>query len=201
MRDYARLDLFLDQRSADIYPEPLGEPHISLTAKMVPDIMSHYSIQENAKVLDVGCGHGLALKAFRDVGCDPIGIGFGDEAKNGRKEGFEIVEADMSFLEFLDATFDVIWCRHVLEHSIFPYFTLGEMYRILKPGGIFYMEVPAPGTCCKHEKNPNHYSVLSKEMWLSLLQRTGYLTIRQMEFKFGVSAGPDVYYAFDGRKE
>ena len=63
------------------------------------------------------------------------------------------------------------------------------------------MEVPAPGTCCKHETNPNHYSVLSKEMWLSLLQRTGYLTIRQMDFKFEVPAGPDVYYAFDGRKE
>ena len=201
MRDYARLDNFLDQRFADIYPEPLGEPHISLIAKMVPDIMSHYSIQENAKILDVGCGHGLALKAFRDVGCEPIGIGFGDEAENSRKEGFDVVEADMSFLEFPDAAFDVVWCRHVLEHSIFPYFTLGEMYRILKPGGVFYMEVPAPGTCCKYETNPNHYSVLSKEMWLSLLQRTGYLTIRQMEFKFDVPAGPDVYYSFDGRKE
>ncbi len=200
MRDYSRLDVFLDQRFSEIYPEPLGEPHISIIKRMVPELIDHYEIKSGAKVLDVGCGHGLALKAFRDRECRPIGVGFGDEAEKCRIEGFEIVEEDMSFLDFPDETFDVVWCRHVIEHSIFPYFTLSEMFRLLKTDGVFYMEVPAPATSCKHETNPNHYSVLTQEMWLSLLQRIGFTQIRQNQISFKVPAGSDVYYAFDSRK-
>lgn len=106
----------------------------------------------------------------------------------------------MSFLDFSDETFDVVWCRHVIEHSVFPYFTMAEMFRILKPGGVFYMEVPGVGTGCKHETNPNHYSVLTKEMWISLMQRVGYRAIRPNEISFRVAVGPDVYYVFDSRK-
>ena len=200
MRDFLRLDLFLNERFTDIYPEPIGEPGISIIQQMIPDIISHYSIQSGAKVLDVGCGNGLALKLFRDSGCNPIGVGFGDEAKTCRAEGFEIVEKDMSFLKFSDQTFDLVWCRHVLEHSIFPFYTLNEMHRILKKGGAFYMEVPAPDTGCKHESNPNHYSVLTKGMWKSLMLRTGFKDIRERDISFTVPAGPDVFYAFDGRR-
>jgi len=200
MRDYTRLEAFLNERIAEIYPEPLGNVTEDIITKMVPNLISHYQIQPGAKVLDVGCGNGLALKAFRDGGCQPVGIGFGEEAEMCRSEGFEVLEADMSFLDFPDDTFDVVWCRHVLEHSIFPYFTLSEMFRILKTGGVFYMEVPTPGTCCKHETNPNHYSVLTKEMWLSLLMRVGFAAVRPNNISFAVSIGPDVYHAFDGRK-
>ena len=200
MRDYTRLDEFLDERFEDIYPGPHGEPQISIIARMVPELINHYEIQPSAKVLDVGVGNALALTAFRDGGCQPVGVGFGDEAENSRAEGFEVVEADMSFLNLPNKTFDVVWCRHVIEHSIFPYFTLSEMFRLLKTGGVFYMELPAPGTSCKHETNPNHYSVLTKEMWLSLLHRIGFTEIRQNDISFNVPAGPDTYYAFDSRK-
>jgi hypothetical protein len=30
MRDYNRIEVFLDERFADIYPEPLGEPNVSI---------------------------------------------------------------------------------------------------------------------------------------------------------------------------
>ena len=68
MRNYNRHDAFLNQRIRDIYPEPLGEPHLSITARMVPALIDHHHIQPGAKVLDVGCGHALALKAFRTAG-------------------------------------------------------------------------------------------------------------------------------------
>jgi len=200
MRDFSRLDAFLDQRLDDIYPEPTGNVSEIVIEKMVPDIISHYGIQTGAKVLDVGCGNGLALQAFRLAGCDPIGIGFGKEAQMCRDEGFEIIEQDMSFLDFPEQKFDVVWCRHVLEHSIIPFFTLSEMFRILKPGGVFYMEVPSPGTSSKHETNPNHYSVLTQEMWLSLIQRIGYRVVRSNKFLFKTPVGEDAYFLFDSQK-
>lgn len=200
MRDFTRLNAFLDRRLDDIYPEPMGEPHISIIRKMIPMMISKYDIPKGAKVLDVGCGTGIALEEFRNQGMDVTGIGFGDEAEQARNDGFEIIEKDMSFMNLEDATFDLVWCRHVMEHSLFPFFTLSEMNRILKPGGVLYMEVPAPDTAGRHEENRNHYSVLTQRMWKVLLARSGFDPISSNDINFNMPLGPDTYYAFDTPK-
>ncbi|MEQ8318699.1 MAG: methyltransferase domain-containing protein [Rhodospirillales bacterium] len=198
MRDYTRLDAFLDERLKDIYPEPFGEPHINIITTMIPKIISDYGIEKGAKVLDVGCGHGLALTTFREHGMEVTGIGFGGEAEKARADGFEIIEQDMSFLDIDDEIYDLAWCRHVMEHSLFPYFTLSEMYRVLKPGGVIYMEVPAPDTVCRHEANPNHYSVLTRTSWLHLLDRAGFSGVQTGDITFNLTVGQDTYYTFNG---
>jgi len=200
MRDYARLDAFLDARLGDIYPEPMGEPHLSIIAKMVPTLIEQYAIEKGSSVLDVGCGYGEALRTFKQHGMIATGVGFGEEAAKARAEGFEIIESDMSFLDVAADTFDVVWCRHVMEHSLFPYFTLSEMFRILKPGGVFYMEVPAPDTACRHEENANHYSIHTRTTWIHLMLRCGFVDLRSNDIKFEVPAGPDHYYVFDSKK-
>lgn len=200
MRDYTRLDAFLDERLKDIYPEPFGEPHIAIITQMIPKIIDKHAIPKGGKVLDVGCGHGLALTTFREHGMDVTGVGFGEEAEKARAEGFEVIEQDMSFLDVADASYDLAWCRHVIEHSVFPFFTLAEMFRILKPGGVLYMEVPAPDTVCQHESNPNHYSVLTRTNWTHLIHRAGFENIENGDITFTVPAGPDTYYSFDAKK-
>lgn len=200
MRDYSRLDAFLDERLNDIYPEPFGDPHPGIIDQMVPKIITDYQLPKGAKVIDVGCGHGYALRAFRDHGMDATGVGFGEEAEKARADGFEVIEQDMSFLDVADDTYDLAWCRHVIEHSIFPYFTLSEMYRIIKPGGVIYMEVPAPDTACMHEANANHYSVLTRTSWLQLLHRCGFEDIKRASISFTLPIGDDCYHVFDARK-
>ena len=79
---------------------------------------------------------------------------------------------DQSFLEFADNYFDFVWCRHCLEHSIFPYFTLQEISRVIKPEGYLYIEVPVPDTSCQNQTNKNNYSVLGKSMCLDLIKRS-----------------------------
>ncbi len=200
MRDYKRLDDFLNQRLKDIYPEPFGEPALSIIRMMVPKIVSDYGLPAGSKVLDVGCGHGEALRAFKKEGMEAIGVGYGEEAVKCRDEGFQIVEEDMSFLSFAPESFDLVWCRHVLEHSLFPLFTLSEMCRLLKPGGIFYMEVPAPETACRHETNINHYSVLTRNSWFNLIHRSGFKDIKAHDLDVTVPIGPDKYFVYSAVK-
>jgi len=110
---------------------------------------------------------------------------------------------DQSFLEFAENYFDFVWCRHCLEHSIFPYFTLLEIARVIKPEGylyIEYIEVPAPDTSCKHQTNKNHYSVLGKSMWLDLIKRSGLEILQILDIQFNVPAGPDIYWAMIQKK-
>ena len=112
----------------------------------------------------------------------------------------DAVEMDFSFLDFDDQTFDLIWCRHALEHSFMPLFVLSEIHRVTKPGGVVYIEVPSPGTNAQHERNPNHYSVLGLRMWLQLIQRAGFVDLSHFEIGFPLAIGPDSYMGFICRR-
>jgi len=192
-----RLETFFKKIKEDTYPEPIMEPHLSITKKMMDYFFSKYSLSQDSKIIDVGCGQGAALELFSEKGFRPIGVTLNDEdVLICKQKGFEIYEMDQSFLDLPDQEFDFIWCRHCLEHSIFPYFTLCEFFRLLKPRGYLYVEVPAPDTSCHHEKNQNHYSVLGKSMWIELIKRSGFTVLDAIDLSFEVPAGPDIYWVF-----
>ena len=158
-----RFEAFIDRLRDDVYPEPPSEQHTELSRHMWALLQKTVPLPPGSRVLDVGCGQGLALELFRAAGHKAIGITIGDEDLAAcAAAGFEALDMDQSYLDFADASFDLVWCRHALEHSVAPYFTLAGFHRVLTAGGILYVEVPAPDTACRHETNPNHYSVLGR---------------------------------------
>ncbi|MBW1801084.1 MAG: class I SAM-dependent methyltransferase [Deltaproteobacteria bacterium] len=197
----SRLETFLEMIKCETYPEPPAEPHLSITRKMFDYFTGKYHLASGSKILDVGCGQGLAMALFMENDFDPIGIALNrHDVIACQEKGYDVYEMDQSFLDFENETFDFIWCRHCLEHSIFPFFTLSEFFRILKPGGYLYVEVPAPDTACRHQGNINHYSVLGKSMWTELIKRSGFEILDVLDIAFKVPAGPDMYWAFIQRK-
>jgi arsenite methyltransferase len=107
------------------------------------------------RVLDVGCGRGLMiigaalrLKTGRAVGVDiwatkdQSGNSPESARNNAIKAGvldrIEIQTADMRKLPFADHSFDVVvshWVVHNLENEADRNLALGEMVRVLRPGG------------------------------------------------------------------
>jgi SAM-dependent methyltransferase len=197
---YRRLDAFLQKLRGDIYPEPPSLVHAEISRKMFESLCALYPQAPGAKVLDVGCGQGVALEIFRDAGLDPLGITLGPDAEVCRQKGLNVREMDFAFLDFPDESFDLVWCRHAIEHSVFPFFTLTELHRLLKPGGVLFLEVPAPDTSCRHQTNQNHYSVLGKSMWIDLIRRSGFPGTQVADINFQTGAGPDTYGAFTQQK-
>ena len=49
---------------------------------------------------------------------------------------------DLTRLCFADGTFDVILCYHVLEHIPNDAAAIAELARVLKPGGLAFLQVP-----------------------------------------------------------
>lgn len=194
----SRLVNFIDKTEQETYPETPSFIHNEITGKTLESIFSRYPLTEDTKVLDIGCGQGPALKIFQEKGIrNAIGITLNDEDVQAcRVKGFDVRKMDQSFLEFPDGTFDFVWARHVIEHSLFPYFTLSEYARVMHPGSMLYLEVPAPETSCRHETNPNHYSVFSKNAWNSLLQRSGFTVLEEVKFSFPTGMGPDEYWGY-----
>jgi len=103
---------------------------------------------ETAKVLDVGCGTGVFLLPVVLWGCNELYGVDGHTSVAGRaiRRGFRDVVAvedlSSSSLPFSDETFDLVICKDVFEHLVCPEFTLREIRRVLKKGGLFLLHVP-----------------------------------------------------------
>lgn len=197
-----RLSSFLDSIHSSISAEGESQSHQELTMNMVNLLKQKpYWPGDGAFILDVGCGQGYALEYFKQAGCEPVGLTLGKEdAEVCRNSGFNVVVEDMSFTSFPDATFDMVWARHSLEHSPWPLLTLYEFSRVCKPNGLLYAEMPAPGTECYHECNENHYSVLPPRNWRTLIERAGFRVLEQFILGLELSMGKDQYYVFIGRR-
>jgi SAM-dependent methyltransferase len=192
---------FLEMIAGQTYPEQPSEPHRSVTGIMLEQILGSACIPKPGRILDVGCGQGPALDFIRERGFHAVGITINDEdLRVCRAKGHEVHKMDQSFLDFPEGSFDLVWARHCVEHSIMPFFTLQGFQRILKPGGFLYLEVPAPDTSCHHERNLNHYSVLPRSAWQALLERSGFMVIWENDFTFNPPSGPDTYYMFFHQK-
>lgn len=88
------------------------------------------------KILDIGCGTGYWTKYLRGHGFNVVGC---DISNNQFKEA---IVTDMHQMCFKDKEFDGVFCSGVFEHSIAPFILLHEVNRILKPNGIFYVNMP-----------------------------------------------------------
>ena len=119
------------------------------------------SIPAGKTLLDVGAGE-MPYKKF----CNHIKYTSQDFCKydgKGDNKGIQTrtfnikkidIVSDISMIPVYDNSYDYVICTEVLEHVINPNDAIGEMFRILKPGGKLLIGVP--GTSLLHF-SPYHY--------------------------------------------
>jgi len=201
-QDIKRIEKVLEMAESQTYPEAPSEIHDSITSQMMNHLFTRHPLPQGSRVLDVGCGQGVALEKFSSYGFHAIGITLNQEDVDiCQGKEFEVYKMDQTFLDFEPESFDLVWNRHCIEHSISPLLTLSSLYDVLMPGGLLYIEVPAPDTVAQHQKNPNHYSVLTKSMWSELIRRSGFNLLEQMDLDLSVDVGEDKYLAFISIKQ
>lgn len=103
---------------------------------------------ERSNLLDAGCGTGGLIRrlaprhpGWRWTGVDvePLACASArDRAKNA-----EILEASVTALPFADETFDAVVSADVLYHVDDDAAALREFLRVLRPGGVVVINVPA----------------------------------------------------------
>ena len=172
-----------------VYSEPDTQMHQNVMDHMIPKFVSEYNLNSTKKILDIGCGQGYGRLKFVEVGCtDVSGLTLSKEdADAARARGFNVVEEDMSFQSAADAAYDVLFARHSLEHSPYPLLTLLEFNRILKSGGIAYIEMPSPQCTRALEEYDNHYAIMGPRQWRALMNRAGFNPLDIGELKFSIS--------------
>lgn len=96
-------------------------------------------VKPGMKVLEVGSGLGLlaAAVAATAPGVEVIGVERSPEqlAAATAAPGVSFVEGDAHSLSFPDGSFDLVYCRYVLEHVGDPARVVSEMARVTRLGG------------------------------------------------------------------
>lgn len=131
------------------------------------EILSELSFEP--PVLDLGCGEGIFAKVLFtthiDVGIDPDS----QELQRARQFGAyrKLIQAQGEELPVKSESFSTVLSNSVLEHI--PQLTpvLREVYRVMKPGGTFYVTVPTD----QFDRNTVIYQALTRLGLLALAER------------------------------
>lgn len=127
---------------------------------VTPAIESYYLAQRwraagFSDMLDFGCGLGrhailFAKEGFRVGAFDlaPDGVAYLQAWARREKLAINVKQGDMLAAPFADAAFDCLLSYHVISHTNSAGFQviMGEISRVLKPGGEFYITLCSKDT-------------------------------------------------------
>lgn len=95
------------------------------------------------RLLDIGCGNGDFLLKARDAGWDVVGVDPDPKAAAAAKQrGLAVSVGSVDLFAGESDCFDAITLSHVLEHLHEPAPFIRAVHRLLKPGGVVFVDTP-----------------------------------------------------------
>lgn len=166
-------------------------------------IIRRFAKTRGGKFLDIGCNGGFMVEAARRSGFtawgvepDAVSLAYarahypGNQYFQGLISDFDPRDAQNAAIRY-----DVAYCCEVIEHVPQPQVFLGDIYRLLRPGGLLYLTTPdishwrRPGNLSDWDGfcPPSHVLYFSPQNLISLAQRCGFeLRSRRPAWKPGI---------------
>lgn len=119
---------------------------------VIPTLEKFVSLNQDTRVLEIGCGEGGNMVPFLDLGCKVVGLDISDYkidlakdffADHSQKENLELIIEDIYKVTADDiGKFDVIMMRDVIEHIPNQSLFLAYVKQFLKTNGKLFMGFP-----------------------------------------------------------
>lgn len=126
--------------------------------------------KQNARILDVACGHGSIDRELAKAGFTVKGIDLNPNRVNELKP--YIFDAECTDVDNMvgENSYDILIALEMLEHVPDVKRTLKKMWTLLAPGGLLYLSVPNEYKI-DHEQ---HVRLFDKDSMICLLQGGGF---------------------------
>src|SRR5215469_877303 len=152
---YSQIDNTVYNQQGDIW---WGEDHVLhlLKSSVNPARVGYFQrlLQDLLKLdcndtpaLDVGCGGGILAEEFAAMGFHVVGIDPSEQSLATAKEHAQSMGLAIDYhhgtgesIPYADNTFPVVYCCDVLEHVRDLPGVIKEIYRVTKPGGVFFFD-------------------------------------------------------------
>ena len=145
-------------------------------------------LDQQTRLLDVGCGNGAFLYALKESrGAKGTGVEFSSQlaAYCHKQLGLDVRAGTLLDQEFSSRSFDMVTMFQYFEHEIHPMRVLRETKRILKEDGLLVMVLPNVGSLLfklfkgywLHLDVPRHVVDYSPQTLKEMLQRGGFEVI------------------------
>jgi SAM-dependent methyltransferase len=122
----------------------LTHPGFRFIIEKIRDVTRRYLSPDQRHVIDIGCGPGYVLAQIAPGGYECFGIDFNPDVVRVANEHFKI-KAKVARVEDLlavEARYDLALLIHVLEHVEDPAGLLKNIYQLLKPSGVLFIDLP-----------------------------------------------------------
>lgn len=125
-------------------------------------------------ILDMGCGEGYGSYLLAEAGAKVIGIDISEEAvRHARdkyvRENLSYRVMDVTHLDFVDDTFDIVVSFQVIEHLNNALRFLKEIKRVLKKDGYAIISTPNKSLCNGHATGKYHVKEYHYNEFIDLL--------------------------------
>ncbi|MGV3623929.1 MAG: class I SAM-dependent methyltransferase [Archangium sp.] len=121
-------------------------PMARLLSHVQRKLIEQVGISRGDHVLDLGCGPGDGSDIIASLGGVPVGLDYSEgmvaKARGTSSLRGRLLRGDAGQLPFASASFDAVVCTNSFHHYPRHVAALGEMRRVLKPGGVLGLVDP-----------------------------------------------------------
>lgn len=165
-------------------------------------IVNQYELPDET-VIDVGCGSGSTLENFDDDIFDTLGIDINSSVvATANNKGVPAAVGEGTQIPTANNEFSLLIASDVLEHIAEPVDAIREWYRVLKPGGVAIIFVPAfQWLWSSHDEINNHHRRYTVRQLTNEVQQGGFSVDHASYWNLATSPGAVVLKILDRFKE
>jgi SAM-dependent methyltransferase len=142
-------------------------------------------LSPDARICDLGCGDAKYLRQFKALGFSVVGVEPDEVSRRAAHvAGVHVLDGTAEDVPDVLAgqQFDLVIMTHALEHCRDPNRAMGNAFRLTRPGGLAYIEVPNCASehfrtftvCSEMFDAPRHIYFFTPASLASLATKTGF---------------------------
>lgn len=188
-----------------VIKDPKWEKRHQIMTQQVREILA---IKQEGNFLDVGCGLGRHMHLVQPYFSQVDGIELDQVSLNYcREAGLNVYGEPLETLGLPANTYDVVLLNQVIEHLVDPKAVCAEVFRILRPGGILYIDTPNFSSLsislfkehCSVVEGSGHISLFCVKTVLALLHSLGFSELKARTYQTDLFPLDVLTYIFNSK--